>query len=67
MKWNTALSEDEKLELQNVMLLEPMSAKKIISVDAFNRLAAYKLVRFDGRFAVVLWERLKSGPVPGTR
>jgi len=67
MKWKTALSEDEKLELQNVMLLEPMLVKQIISIDAFNRLAAYGLVRFDGRSAVVIWERLKRGPIPGTR
>lgn len=63
MKWSDALSADESLELQNVMLNEPMFAKRIISIDAFNRLASYGLVRFNGRFAIVIWDRIGLGPL----
>lgn len=67
MKWADALSEEEKLELQNVMLNEPMLVKKIISIDVFNRLAAYGVVRFTGSSVIVIWDRIQQGPVPGTR
>ena len=60
MKLKYRLSEDEIIELQNVMLHEPLPPSKVISPTCITSLLGKGLVRVEHNFWWPCWEAISK-------